>query len=429
MISIKNVCCYQFVQEAKRVAGQGIILQCLIDSCPGRYITILDSFDHSYLEPEVVSNLLDLRLIGKAWAIAVIPHVYRSIRLTSHFMINTLSRRLDDSFLVSNMARFRALSFDCLLYPDIDVISTRANHLKPTLGSRLDPRNHLINTNSSLMRHVANIIQVSAPTLTDQSFRFKGTVGFRSGIIAAVHQVHNLEVLNIIGLTASNMSDNSNSLKSLLDATVNLRSMSLQIGSMDRLDLARGSLSQLEHLAASCSPANYDAIVGVCENQGTNIKCLEYKHNFHNHETALMILAVRQSVEVLLTDVTPGSNPINVHDLDFPNLRIIRLTCSNTMGKDLNWLHSKFFEHMQVLVTGYHISVGYWRRVLKCKYSTSVTLPVNFKHIVFLTYDGRTKDPAIVKCFKEYNITCHFSYVGGYHELLDILRSSGNQDD
>ncbi|EGG02481.1 uncharacterized protein MELLADRAFT_91300 [Melampsora larici-populina 98AG31] len=383
------------------------ILAYFIEQSPKASHDPINSVNQPYLEPPLVSELLTFRLIDKNWANAVLPHVYDGVRVSSRFMISSLSRTLKDSFLIATMPRLSRLSFERLEYPILHISSYQIGDLaNRTNEPCLSFQNWKVDYSSTLMKDIEGIITMCSDTLTDVRFRFNGSVGFSPGIIKAVERAQDLQILSIIGGFCGVPINDSDSIKDLLNAAPGLRSLYLQVPFLRRLSPPPGSLPQLEHLSVTCNPNNLTALRHLIEMIGENIKAFEYvPHDDRDHS---VILAMRSSLRILFTDSLPDCLPVGVRDVDFPHLRLIRTIDSS------------------IFITDYDRSHDYWRQVLRNYPGHSLMTPPRFRHIIFVIDEGaRVEDPALAQRFEVYGICCHFttqpSYWGLLFRVLDVV--------
>ncbi|EGG08177.1 uncharacterized protein MELLADRAFT_84950 [Melampsora larici-populina 98AG31] len=269
------------------------------------------------------------------------------------------------------------------------------------------------------MHDIGQIITMCSKTLTSLRFVFRTSVGFSPSIIGAVKQVENLKVLNIIGGSFGTPINDLESLKDLLEATLRLQSLSLELGFLQRLHISPESLRYLEHLSVKCTSNNSDALAHLCKFHGKNIKCLEYIPHHDRDQATSMLLAVRSTIKILFTDSVPNSLAVNVRNVTFPLLKVVCTLEPPTGHRDLRWLESEFFRNMKIMITNYDHSNDYWHVMLRNYNGASLTTPPDFKHIIFVTQDGvNIEDRPLAQRFEVYGICCVFRAQLSYSEIM-----------
>ncbi|EGG08509.1 uncharacterized protein MELLADRAFT_104912 [Melampsora larici-populina 98AG31] len=293
--------------------------------------------DHLLLE------LLNLRLLGKSWALRVLPYAYQNLHFSSALKMNSFVETWNNSATISTMARLSRLSFDQITCPDLDCEfgSDRVN-IGLLASYRIDFEKDNFNYKSITLEDIEEIIKFCGQTLAGLKFSFKAGAGFTPNIIELIKEVKGLRVLIIEANPYGVRQNHLKSIRALLNVTAGLELLLLDIGSIGTLDLSEEALPRLKHLSAACDTNDLGAITELCETRGRNISCLEYLTHPDCDRAAKVILALQNSLEVLFIESIPNLVPAEISDWHFPKLKIIRSINSTIESPSLAWLQLGF---------------------------------------------------------------------------------------
>ncbi|EGF97318.1 uncharacterized protein MELLADRAFT_70069 [Melampsora larici-populina 98AG31] len=366
-----------------------------------------------------VTRLLQLRLIGKSWDNAILPIIFRGLRLTRNKMTSSLVRIWTASYLTPGFPHLNRLYLDGLrhLMPNSELILNKTSH-SPTL-------NH---TFSILPHNAASIINLCRSTITHLKLRFVDCVGFTPELLNPIISSPSLHTLNISGSRSSETTHDFNSTKSLLEAIPGLQSLSLNF-SCRSMNIAHTSLSNLEHLWFSCDPNNLHTATNICCSVARRITCLELFPQANPNPAASIPLGLKDTLEVLFVVSIPDCVPRITRRTSFSKLWVLRSEYCKTNSLYLNvkWLKWPLLQLIEVLVTSYWHGNAYWRNILTHIDIATITIPSKLQHIVFTTPQGpELSDPELVEAFQKIGLKCHFVFPltrGEIMTLADLLQS------
>ncbi|EGG00104.1 uncharacterized protein MELLADRAFT_93858 [Melampsora larici-populina 98AG31] len=260
--------------------------------------------DHGVLE------LLNLRLVGKSWVLAVLSHAYQNLHFSSALVVNRFVDTWNSSATVTTMAWLSHLSFDQITCPDLD-FELGSNQAKiGSLGTyRIDFEKENFNYKSIILEDIEEIIKFCGQTLSGLKFAFKAGAGFTPEMIKLIKDIKGLKVLIVEANPYGVKKNHSKSIEALLNVTPGLESLSLDIGCIQPLDLDQGALPGLKHLSAACDTNDQEAITELCKSHGQNISCLEYLAHPDCDRAAEVISALRNSLKVLFVESIPDVLP------------------------------------------------------------------------------------------------------------------------
>ncbi|EGG11271.1 uncharacterized protein MELLADRAFT_102612 [Melampsora larici-populina 98AG31] len=192
--------------------------------------------DMAFLLLNSYKDLLNLRLVSKSWASAVIPFAYKSVYLEQVFE-GLLSDDHEGTDAVANMLDTSAIPMDVLI----------------------------------------------------------------------IHGSKEVIVLN-----------ESNSIKSVLESTPHLESLSISCGSLKPLDIKPGSLPNLTHLWLRCHSSNLNAFGVLCHCVKQSVKLLECIPTQDRDLAGPIILSFREHLESFFMVSIPYRLPHSVAHTHFP---------------------------------------------------------------------------------------------------------------
>ncbi|EGG08955.1 uncharacterized protein MELLADRAFT_104634 [Melampsora larici-populina 98AG31] len=225
-----------------------------------------NSEDFQSLRHDSVRRLLQFRLFGQSWNNTIIPLVFQNLRLTRNPMIDGLTNAWTGRFITPSYPQLRTLYLDGIWY------SMPAPTSLPGVVSTCAPYPYGC---SILPDTAASIISLCATSLVRLKLRYVEIVGVSPVLINAIHGVSNLKNLEIIGSQSPDKMHDYHSLKTLLEGTVSLESLSILFGALPSMQLRRGSLPHLKHFYLSCDNKNRRAGIDICRARERQIECLE----------------------------------------------------------------------------------------------------------------------------------------------------------
>ncbi|KAH9810456.1 hypothetical protein DFH28DRAFT_1184695 [Melampsora americana] len=364
----------------------------------------LNSGADSWLLPSTIRELLNLRLVCKAWAKVVPRYTFQSIRLTSRESVEALIKYWKDSNQDSHSSPVKRLIIGRLEYWDVSGAENpeeeleRFQHEFDELGL-FEPNFVPIS-----MEQSTELIKLLGHNLTSLSFEFINSMGFSAEMIESIKQIKCLKKLKITkrdGIPIGNH-NHSESLTKLLNVTSNLESLTFYFEDLEILNLEPQALSRLKHFC---------------------LKVIEWR-SFGIDDLGIAIKPVKESLESLFTESIPNRIPNEVRNLNFPNLRVVRgffwLFDETEPIIELEWLQWPIFKNVRTLIMDFRWAKDYWRIALEQVGEGTLGKPPNLKHFIFTTgiLDYTPEYEPLIRAFKSQGIQCHFMPDPSYDQFL-----------
>ncbi|EGG07257.1 uncharacterized protein MELLADRAFT_62748 [Melampsora larici-populina 98AG31] len=370
-----------------------------------------NTVDVAYLDFSSIRGLLNLRFLGRSWAVAILPLAYRSLCLFKSSSASSFVMMWKNPLSMPSMVYLQRL---CLAH-----VQFLPCHMEndSSLKSRSSYRSQVISINTGLsdyviqMDVVTDLVALCSSTLVDLKLSYREALGFSKPLIDAMKGLTKLKVLILDSSSVASTRNNSDSLRQVLNSLPSLESLSIGCASFDDLTLQTGALPNLHHLWVECNSNNVDAITNFCRTAGRNVKFFECRTHRDMNKSSDMILALRPSLKILslgfITHVIPLAIGVEV----FPRLRVIRAVNCDPQHSNLSWLLWRMFDKMEYFITTYHEGGSYWRTALKRPNVHSLQKPRNFKYIIFTSCHGSgQKDPELVELCAQYGLLCIFRH-------------------
>ncbi|EGF97317.1 uncharacterized protein MELLADRAFT_114432 [Melampsora larici-populina 98AG31] len=359
-----------------------------------------NSADIPSLRHEYITRLLRSRSLGRTWNNAIIPLVFKNLRLTRDPETLGLIEMWSKCFLTPGLPQ--------LCHPFLDGIWYTLPSFKSLPGTVLSCST-LSYACSILPETAASLINLCGPTLITLKLCFVEIVGFSPALTSAIHKIGNLQTLLIQGSGSPHIIHDHESVKTLLEGTGSLKSLTIRFASLPSLHLRQGSLSNLTHFYISCSRKNLCAAIDICREEERLIDTLELYPPSNPDLTAGVAFGLATALKVLFIISIPDRVPHGMRMHVFPNLKVLRSEYSNLEKENLKWFKWPMLETIEVLVATYWSGNRYWRTVLEGNHPATFTVPPKLKHIVFTTPGSdQIRDPFLVDAFDVIGIKCHF---------------------
>ncbi|EGG08256.1 uncharacterized protein MELLADRAFT_105275 [Melampsora larici-populina 98AG31] len=365
-------------------------------------------------------HFLRLRLLGKSWNMAVLQYVYNSLLIMKAINARKLVIMWKTPAFMTSTFRLSNLGLTNIHY--VADCVTVGGHQLPSFNYHYT-RDVALYDISGLMIPidvVEDLITLCGKTLLSLRLGFFAAMGFSAGMISGLGRVRGLEVLIIDGSRMRNTINDCNSLRKFLSSCPTLRSLSIQCASLDSLTVQNDCLPNLCHLWVECDRKNVDAITEFCRTGGMHINFLECLTPDGTEQSGQLIMALKDSIEILFFNCISDDLPIDICTFTFPRLRVIRCSGWKSFKYNLFWLQGGLFDEMELLITDYSNGSKYWRKALKRADIHTVRKPTKFKYIVFTTWHGcEEEDAELVRLCADFGIKCLFRHVLTYKQLLD----------
>ncbi|EGG09601.1 uncharacterized protein MELLADRAFT_104090 [Melampsora larici-populina 98AG31] len=380
----------------------------------------MNSAAEPFIHPSETRKLLNLRLISKNWAFAVIPFVFHSIRLTSARSVNLLLRDWTNS-TVNSTSPVKRLSIENLF---CNILQFRNSNRETRAGRAVNQSGSLNPRSSSVFLYqAAEVIESFGKNLTELNFKFINSVGFSSNMIKAIKKIKCLKKLNIQmtdDMPEGSMADMA-SLSELLNAAPNLESLSIYFTHLGTLVLEPQALSKLKHLWFLYSIYNINALHDFIETVKDSLKVIEYvSYNGQDH-VGMAIEETQETLQCLFIDELPENIPEVISNVTFPKLSVMRNIFWPLKDFNLDWLLWPIFLNVRTLVTDYTNARPYWNLALENLGEDDLIKSPNFKHIVFTGLpDNSIPDEALIGALERFGIQSHFMRQLNYEEILEL---------
>ncbi|EGG04843.1 uncharacterized protein MELLADRAFT_108142 [Melampsora larici-populina 98AG31] len=378
-----------------------------------------NSADNRFLHQTSVKSLLSLRLLGRSWADAIPPFVYKSLHLQSPWAHSYMSDLWAKGVVTSSFPGFhlRRLALDRVMYlPEFDPVCLYES-TEDRLFRKLELEYKHYNTKSIFMKDTTGIISLCGLSLTDLKLSFTSAVGFSNNLALAIRGVDNLKTFFVEGDKKHNIMNNANSLISILNHTNQLESLLLKFGTLSSLTLRTGALPKLMHFWVTLHCKNISAVKNFCQAPGRQIKLLEFSPTIYMSDSEAIISSMKDTLGGLFIEKMPDHMPDRLRYTRFPSLRVFRSMYVNATFQRPNWFNWHFFETVSVFITSYAKSGAYWRKLLE--EVADIKFPPRLKHFIFITgHETVVLGGNLVDLFKRFGIRCQFKSQLRYTQVL-----------